>query len=240
MTKSSLKDEIQDNNAESNDDIVSSSNDLVAVAPMGAGIHGEIDQDDIKFPLVQIVSGMGKLSDNDDFKKGDLVLDGEFKLEQPAEITVLKLAKLYEENLEWGADEIPRTVGTKEEVYSLGGTLGWHTDEETGQRTPPTWKPMADCLICIKGDDNNYFPFEFGDEKFAFARWKLRNTSYFAAATDIISAAGTYYRAGLPTGTFQLSTEKRAFKTGNTTYVPVVKKGERNDEKFVQWLAEFA
>lgn len=236
MTKTSLSEETENSNV--NTDIVRSSDDLVAVAPMGAGIHGEIDQDDIKFPLLQIVSGMGKLSEVEDFKKGDLVLDGEHKLEQPCEITVVKLAKLFEENLPWGADEIPRTVSTKEEVYSLGGTLGWQS--EGGERIPPTWKPMADCLICVKGDDNNYFPFDFSKkEKFAFARWKLRNTSYFAAATDIISAAGTYYRKGLSHGTFMLTTEKRAFKTGNTTYVPTVKKGDRNDEKFVEWLAEF-
>ena len=237
MTKSSLKDAVEAS-TETETGIVRSSDDLVTIAPMGAGIHGEIDQDDIKFPLLQIVSGMGKLSEVDDFKKGDLVLDGEYKLEQPCEITVLKLAKLFEENLEWGADEIPRTVSSKEEVYQLGGTLGWQS--EGGQRIAPTWKPMADCLICIKGTDDNYFPFDYSkNEKFAFARWKLRNTSYFAAATDIISAAGTYYRQGLSTGTFQLTTEKRAFKTGNTTFVPAVKKGDKNSPKFIEWLAEF-
>jgi hypothetical protein len=246
MAKTSLTSEIE--NAEavaetiSTNDIVATNDELVATSTASAaGISGDIDSEDIKFPLVQIVSGMGKLSDVEGLAKGDLVLDGEYKLTQPASITVIRLAKLYEENLPWGTDEIPRLVNSKAEVLELGGTLGWASGPG-GERVAPTWKPMADALICIGCDDekSTYFPFEHGDKKFAFARWKLRNTAYFSAATDIISAAGTYYRAGLTTGTFELTTEKRAFKTGNTTYVPMLKKGATNTPEFKEWLSEFS
>lgn len=246
MAKTSLTSEIE--NAEavaetiSTNDIVATNDELVATSTASAaGISGDIDSEDIKFPLVQIVSGMGKLSDVEGLSKGDLVLDGEYKLNQPASITVIRLAKMYEENLPWGTDEIPRLVNSKAEVLELGGTLGWESGTG-GERIPPTWKPMADALICIACDDekSTYFPFEHGDKKYAFARWKLRNTAYFSAATDIISAAGTYYRAGLTTGTFELTTEKRAFKTGNTTYVPMIKKGETNTPEFKEWLSEFS
>lgn len=246
MAKTSLTSEIEnaENVAEtiSTNDIVATNDELVATSTASAaGISGDIDSEDIKFPLVQIVSGMGKLSDVDGLNKGDLVLDGEYKLSQPASITVIRLAKMYEENLPWGTDEIPRLVNSKAEVLELGGTLGWESGTG-GERIPPTWKPMADALICIACDDekSTYFPFEHGDKKYAFARWKLRNTAYFSAATDIISAAGTYYRAGLTTGTFELTTEKRAFKTGNTTYVPMIKKGETNAPEFKEWLSEFS
>lgn len=241
MAKTSLTAEIEENaEVVTSKDIVASAEELAIPRPTGAGITGDIDSEDIKFPLVQIVSGMGKLSDIDGLNKGDLVLDGEYKLEQPADITVVRLAKLYEENLPWGVDEIPRLVNTKAEVLDLGGTLGWTTGDD-GERVAPTWKPMADALIAVSqdGDDPSFFPFEHDGKNYAFARWKLRNTAYFSAATDLISAAATYYRKGLATGSFKLTTEKRAFKTGNTTFVPIVKKGEANSPEFQEWLSDF-
>ena len=48
-----------------------------------------------------------------------------------------------------------------------------------------------------------------------------------------------YYRDGLHNGTFLLSTEKAVF-SGKTVYVPKVRRGARNDEKFVEWLQEFS
>ena len=102
MAKTSLTSEIEnaENVAEtiSTTDIVATADELAATSTASAaGISGDIDSEDIKFPLVQIVSGMGKLSDVDGLNKGDLVLDGEYKVIQPATVsyTHLPLPTIY-------------------------------------------------------------------------------------------------------------------------------------------------
>ena len=59
------------------------STDIVTGAPKtalstitGAGVAGEIDGTDVRFPRLQIVQGVGPLSERDEFTKGDVILDG--------------------------------------------------------------------------------------------------------------------------------------------------------------------
>ena len=49
----------------------------LAIAP-GAGLVGDFDASDISFPKLQIAQGVGALSET--YKKGTIVLDGEFEI----------------------------------------------------------------------------------------------------------------------------------------------------------------
>ena len=230
--------------------------DIVTGAPTGtlqtmssAGVVGEVDNADVRFPKLQVVQGVGPLSERDEFKKGDLILDGEVAiggLNSAIEMTVLQIGKQYEEVVPYDGDEIPRIVTTKEEVLQLGGTTEGH--REDGKWVGPTWRAIADALICIKAPEdldedtlNVSFPFEApGEEsKFAFARWVIKGVAYKSAAVEIFSAASMYYRDGLRKGTFNVSTTKRTFGP-NSVMVPVVRKGKRNTPEFSSWLSEFA
>jgi len=233
-----------------------SESDVVTGAPSalstvsGAGVVGEIDRADVRFPKLQIVQGVGPLSERDEFRKGDIILDGEVKIggvDSPVEMTVLQIGKQFEEVVPYDGEEIPRVVNTKEEVLQLGGTVEGHRDG--GKWIPPTWRAIADALICIKAPEgieqgvlDVSFPFEAPSEegsKFAFARWVIKGVAYKSAAVEIFSAASMYYRDGLKKGTFKVSTAKRTFGP-NVVMVPVVRKGDRNKEEFSSWLSEFA
>lgn len=230
--------------------------DIVTGAPTGslatisnAGVVGEVDSADVRFPKLQVVQGVGPLSERDEFKKGDLILDGEVMiggLDAPIELTVLQIGKQYEEVVPYDGDEIPRIVTTKEQVLQLGGTTEGH--REAGKWVGPTWRAIADALVCIKAPEHLdpevadvHFPFEApGEEgKFAFSRWVIKGVAYKSAAVEIFSAASMYYRDGLRKGSFTVQTNKRTFGP-NVVMVPVVRKGKRNTPEFSSWLSEFA
>jgi hypothetical protein len=175
-----------------------------------------------------------------------ILLNGETVLSEggaegsSVELTVCKIGKMFEENIPYGNEEIPRIVNTKEEVLQHEGTTEWGRDED-GKTIQPSWKAIAEAMICItqpKGAGDENFPYAFGKKNYAFAAWKIKGVAYRRAAVEIFSAAAMYYRAGLKTGTFDLTTEKAVFGQ-NTVFVPRLVKGGKNSDEFVSWLSEF-
>lgn len=79
MAKEILQEVVKDEVAEN--EIITGSPTAGLQPVTGAGITGEIDGTDLRFPKFQIVQGVGPLSEKEEFKKGDLVLNGEFKLQ---------------------------------------------------------------------------------------------------------------------------------------------------------------
>ena len=245
-TKTSLKEETTKEEIVSaaGEDIVVGTTPYAMVPQAQAGVSGDFDLTDITFPKLQLVHGIGPLSD--EFAKGGIVLDGETLIsdgDQEVDITVVKIAKMFEENIPFETGEIPRIVATKAELLELGGDPeSGPRAPKTGKRAPPSWKPIADALICIKDptckDDTN-FPYEYEGDNYAFAMWRIKNSAYRRAAVPIFTAATMYYRQGLRTGSFKLTTEKAKFGQ-NTVVVPKLVKGTRHSEDFVAWLGEFA
>lgn len=235
MAKSTLSETTSETTAEaeaSGDIIEGSPTSSLAVAP-GAGITGDLDASDISFPRLQIVQGMGNLSEN--YKKGEIVLDGESLISDgptPVEFTVCRIGKQFEENVDWDSGEIPRIV-SKNEAVEIGGSFEWGANGEK-----PNWLPIADALICIKGEDPDVFPFEYNGGNYAFALWRIKGTAYKRAAVPIFTAARMYYREGINTGSFLLNTEKATFG-GKSVHVPKIRRGSRHDVKFIEWLKDF-
>ena len=122
----------------------------------GAGVAGEVDGTDVRFPKLQIVQGVGPLSEVKGLNKGDVVLDGEFKLfdgeGEPVEFTVCQIGKRYEENLPYDSEDIPRVVNTQQEVNQLGGTT--QGSKEGGKYIPPSWRAIAEAIIAIKAPES--------------------------------------------------------------------------------------
>ena len=219
--------------AEAAGDIIEGSPTGSLAVATGAGITGDLDASDISFPRLQITQGVGALSET--FKKGSIILDGETEISDgtdPVEFTVCRIGKQFEENVDWDSGEIPRIV-SKSEAVEIGGSFEWGSNGEK-----PNWLPIADALICIKGDDENIFPFEHGGNNYAFALWRIKGTAYKRAAVPIFTAAKMYYRDGINTGSFFLTTEK--VRAGsNTVNGPKLRRGIKHDPAFVEWLKDF-
>lgn len=236
--KTILKEKTKETEKKKSDEIVEATSTGSGLIPRSsAELVGDFDASDISFPRLQVAQGVGPLSDT--HNKGDIVLDGDAVIGGPkmdqVDFTVLRIAKMYEENVPFGGDEVPRLVESKEQVLALGGNTDWGLNGEQ-----PSWKPVADALICIKGDDDvNVYPYEFGGDNYAFALWKIKGVAYRRAAVPIFTASTMYYRDGLKNGSFKLITEKQVF-SGNTVFCPKVTRGTRHDEKFVEWLGDFS
>ena len=238
--KTTLTDNTQTSTSADIVEATSATQGSVLVPTATDGLIGDFDQGDISFPRFQIAQGVGPLSDT--YNKGDIVLDGELVIGgpvdgdmDPLDVSVVRFAKMFEEDLPFGGEEVPRIVATKAQVLRLGGVLEWIDGEK------PSWKPVAEALICIKGpaNDPNVYPYSHKKSNYAFVLWKIKGVAYRRAAVPIITAAGSYYRDGLRTGSFNVATKKEVF-SGNTVFCPVVTRGERHDAKFVEWLGEFA
>ena len=234
MSKKALSETASEDTAvaEATADIIEGSAETTTLVA-GNGITGDLDASDISFPRLQIVQGMGNLSEN--FKKGEIVLDGESLISDgptPVELTVCRIGKQFEENVDWDSGEIPRIV-TKEQALEIGGSFEWGSN---GQK--PDWLPIADALICVKGDDPEVFPFDFDGANYAFALWRIKGTAYKRAAVPVFTAARMYYREGLRTGSFLLNTEKATFG-GKSVHVPKIRRGSRNTPEFSEWLKDF-
>jgi len=238
MAKSTLSEKVSEttSDAEAAGDIIEGSPTASLAIQPGAGLVGDFDASDISFPRLQIAQGVGALSET--YKKGTIVLDGETEIsngEQEVEFTVCRIGKMFEENIEWDSGEIPRIMSTKAEVLEADpeATFVWQDG------TPASWKAIADALVCIKGDNPDDFPFEHDGNNYAFALWRIKGTAYKHAAVPIFTAAKMYYREGINTGSFRLTTEK--VKAGNNfVHAPKLRKGTKHDPKFVEWLKDFS
>jgi len=230
------------------DEIVTGAPRAQLTTVSNAGVSGEVDNTDLKFPRLQIVQGVGPLSEVKELNKGDIVLNGEYRIsdgETPVELVVCQIGKQFEEDIPYGSEEIPRIVNTKQEVLKLNGTTEGH--RENGKWVRPSWKAIADALIAIRApegisddDRDMYFPFDAPDKShWSFARWVIKGVAYKEAAVDIFTAASMYYRDGLKNGTFKLTTHKKTYGPNNVM-VPQIVKGSRIDKKLSSWLGTLA
>mgnify|MGYP005626825679 FL=1 len=210
--------------------------------PAAGSVSGEIETSDLVVPSLKMAAKTGELGEL--FMPGSLVLNAEYALygaradepekkkEDPVWLTILHAKKSYYEHTEYGSGEMPKTADTLDEVLAQGGSLEWVDGAK------PTWNPQVCCTVLVRGDDEAYFPWEFGKHRYAMARWILSSFSaYNNAAKPILTAAALNLRAGLEYGSWKLSSALKK-KGGNSWYIPVLTTGEKNDEKFAAWARE--
>jgi hypothetical protein len=204
--------------------------------------QGEIEASDLDLPKLSLVHPTSDDLLEMGYAPGQYILANEVILWQPPEIdgneyppvelTVLRHAKQFVENLRFGeSEEFPRIFTTKDEVLSNGGTLSFEKGE--GNFVPQS---VAIVLIKDPGTGHSAFSYEYGDAAYGLGLWRISGMAYKYAAKKIFTEERVRLRAGLHTGSFLLSSRKEKGRT-NSYWVPVLRNGAQHDADFVDFAA---
>lgn len=192
--------------------------------PAFGTVTGEFDQTDMKIPRMELVQGVGDLSET--FTPGDIVYNGDLLLAkkgEPLHMSVLSIRKYFRESMKYDSDRevLPRVFATTEEVKAAGLTAEWGPND-----APPTVDKVAELRVAIEAPesvDRELFPIcvKLDDKviRFALAVWTVQRTSYAPVAKQVFSAAAMSLREKLPAGRWRLVTlrEKRG---GHVVTIP--------------------
>lgn len=214
------------------EEVVEQPTEMVAFSS-GSDVEGEVDMSDIQLPSLKIVQAVGPLSE--DFEQGVLVLNHEYPIsdaDSKVGLTVLRIKKQYEQNIDYENDETPLVFDTLTEVKEAGGWIDWRDGEK------PPFSPVAHALCMIEqpeGAEDDPFIFDYGETRYCMAQWKLKGTGYTRAAKAIFTEAEFGLKQGLVNGKWLLST-KRVKAGKNMVYAPIIKRNGKNPADVVEYL----
>ena len=198
-------------------------------------MEGEFDRSDIQLPRLSLVHGIGPLSET--FQPGHLVYAKELDLGVgPVNITLVRLRKYFQEEIEWGSEDIPRICNSIEEIRKLGAYL---TSEKKEMGEGHTFfKPVLDAQILIKGEaSNTMFPFEFEGSPYALALMTMHGVAYTRTGKQFITASQFGLRNGLTVASWNITTKREKFGQ-NFVWFPVARQATRNSPEFIAWVKE--
>lgn len=209
----------------------------IASTPPSMGVVvGDIDSSDINMPRLNIVQGVGSLSEL--FSPGQVVMNQEIVLSNgttPIELTVLAARKQFVENLAYDAESRPRVFDTLDEVHAAGGSINWIGNMR------PSFVPVLHVNVLIKAPQGveGSFPIHCNGEDYALAVWTLRGVAYGKAGKSILTAAKFGLQDGLYHGRWTLSTKREKFGR-NSVFVPVLRNTGRHDADFVKFVTSLS
>lgn len=196
-------------------------------------IVGDVGQEDIVIPRLNIVQGVGQLSETHSI--GQIVYDKSVVLSDgptPVEVTVMRARKQFIENLPYGSDgPAPQVFDTLEEVRAVGGTIEWNGNQK------PSFLPVLHVQVLIKVPEGveGAFPLLHDGQRYAIALWTIRGTAYSRAAKNILTAARFSLSSGLHHGKWVLTTKREKFGR-NSVFVPQLALLGKHDEEFVKFV----
>ena len=220
-----------------------------ATVPTHGGIAGEVTEDDIKLPYLQLVQATSEISD--EFPQGSIVIDKEEILcddENAVELVVLHGEKLYQQKLPFGeADESPVVLPTRAAVREWGGTCEYSQEAIDDQ---VYFENLAHFVVAVKCPEGasaeleSRFDTPFEDELWARFKFSVRGSGFTSFGKTIITMAQTAAAdGGIWTRLFELRTKKKSNAKGRW-FVPVprLKKKLTGEEEAsrLEFLTELA
>jgi hypothetical protein len=236
----------------------------VAEAPAGSlvddsfwgndGFDGDIDERIVQTPYLELVHGVGKLSEAG-YSPGQLVYNKETVMATPkmgkmdpadgASVIILKGFIEYAEDVsqdEWTEGVRPRK-SRKEADLRAFGLVTAKEKRESSDPDARTFRPLMNIKVLVEAKDGAVFPFDAPNGKtYALAAVSLTKGSYWAAGKVL----GTYFnndvrltRKPITWKTFKLFTQQfKASGSPNSVWSIHAKPERVNDEALLKWIAE--
>lgn len=212
---------------------------LVATAPklnVGVqGLSGEFTTADIKPPRLNVVAKTSALVD-DGFLPGSIVFQKVaplVKVGEPLYVTVLDLAKTFQEDVAWGGDELPKVFSTEAEVVANGGSLDYKSQNR--------YRPKADFRLLVEapkklGEEHlELFPYEFEGTQYAMAALTASKSSFKPAAEPVLQQALYLRDKPLSSIRWSITATKKEWE-GNVYYVPVFSKDSNHADETAEFI----
>ena len=201
-----------------------------------AGLAGDFDQSDINLPRINLVAKTSALVD-EGFTPGAIVLNKEVTLvkkDTPLRVIVTSMVKQYQQVVDYGSEELPKTFNTEQEVYAEGGSLEWGS--------PNQYRPLAHITMLIEAPEGleenelELFPYQNGDKHYAMAIYTASKSAYAPTGKEIATYAAFAKGMGVWTTAFYLTSKIRT--EGDVSwFTPSLKRAGRLGEdelKFVE------
>lgn len=206
------------------------------------GVAGEVRQQDLILPRLNLVQKTGELSDL--FPVGSLVFNRDTVLtngKDPLKIIVIRAVKQYQEKLPYGSEEMPKRFNTEAEVVAAGGTLSYEA-ARNGEGQLYTEILHTQVLIeqpegLTEGDE--HFFYTFGDKVYTLGAWSIGGGGYGSAGKILVTAQYTSHREGLHTGAWNLTTVKKV-ANDITFYLPILRPAGKLSPEQIEWVTSIA
>jgi len=205
----------------------------------GVGVEGEITQEDIVTPRINLVQKSGQLVDN--YAPGTFLFEKLYVVAEPAKsfyFVPLRLKKYYQEKLEYGVQGVPRKCSTAAEVRALGGTTDYDLKDEL-----PYFQDVADILLAVQCPENideeaaEHFPYNDGEHNYGLAIYTVASSAYTSLGKRLLTDSAILLKGGLFTGKYEVHSEIRKNEK-NSWHVPVAKfAGKNSNPEFFKSLA---
>jgi hypothetical protein len=187
---------------------------------MAVGVEGEVTNEDLKPPRINLVQKSGSLCDT--FSPGTFLYERAIVLAKPTDpinVVPLRLKKYYQQKLEYGSStEFPLRADTAAEVREQGGSLMFGHDNY--------YQEVADILLAVEApadmDEETmaFFPYEHDGKNYGLAVYTVAASAYTSLAKRLLTDAAMLLRDGLYLGNYELRSELKKSAT-NSWHVPV-------------------
>lgn len=204
-----------------------------SVSPI-AGIQGEFGGQDVKFPYLSIIHGVGSSFAKFPKNTGDLLYNGETLVDRPVELSFYGVEKLYVQNLRFDPQgPRPNIFKTTQQVLAAGGNLKEYV---TAGSDDQNYIPNAVCHVALfapkptkKGEKSWANGLDLaipdGDETLVPAIWTLRGTAYRTIVPQLIMADSRLRKEKKTLAHQRWTLDTKHVKMGaNFVYVPVFSK----------------
>ena len=200
-----------------------------------AGLAGDFDQSDINLPRINIVAKTSALVD-EGFTPGAIVLNKEATLtlkDTPLRVIVTAMVKQYQEDVAWGAEELPKVFNTEDEVHAAGYSLEWGS--------PNMCRPIAHITMLIEAPEGldedalELFPYERDGKHYAMAIYTASKSAYKPTAKEIATFAAFAKGEGVWTTSWALTSKLRT--EGDVSwFAPTMKRSGKLAEDELQFI----